>query len=122
MEALEQTVKGIPPKWVGNVAPVAALQLVRLEQTPVQEWNSTEAASSGASGGARLVESPEEQRAKEIALNPSPVAQAKIDFFCQELCSSAQPARALNDLEEQDAGELNQHQPVPVRGRHGSGQ
>ena len=76
---------------VGNLAPPLALQRVRLEETAVEEWDSPEAAARPPRFGA-TIERAEEERLKQIAVQPAATRPDNVDGLAEEVWLPVEPS------------------------------
>jgi hypothetical protein len=106
VEALEQPVECVTPEIIGNVGAEPLLQGMGLEQPTIEEWNETECRGGPAPSLRWAVQRAKEKWTKEVAMYSAAPPQAPVHFFCQEPLSPGQPAFGLNEVEEEDPGEL----------------
>ena len=78
MKALEETVEGVAPQGVLDVAPNPALEWMRLEQAAVEEGNRAEGERRSAPLGDGTVESAEKQRPEQISMDSPASGEAPV--------------------------------------------
>jgi hypothetical protein len=122
MKPLEELVKRGAPDDVGNVRSATSLEGVRLEEASIQKGNCSELNGQAASIRPGTVQGAEEKRPQEIAMDSPPPRDAAIDLLCQELFATGEPAFGLNEVQEEDPGELQQSEAVAVAALHPTGQ
>jgi hypothetical protein len=122
MKSLEELVKGVAPDDVGNVRPATSFEGVRLEQASIEKGNSPELKSQAASTRPGTIQGAEEERPQEVAMDSPPPRNAAIDLLCQEPFAAGEPAFGLNEVQEEDPGELKQSEAVAVATLHPTGQ
>ncbi len=106
MEALEQPVEGITPQGVRDIRPIAPLERVRLEEAAVEKGYGAKLPSCTASFRPGLIQGSEKEWPKEVAVDSAPPAETAVHFLGQEAVSLPQPAFTLDEVEKEDAGQL----------------
>jgi hypothetical protein len=122
MEPLEQSVEGLAPDLIGNVSPKAALQRVRLEQPPVEKRHCAKVRRCFTPLNRRPVQRTEEQRTQQITVDSSLATETPIHLLCQKALPAAEPSLGLHEVEEEDAGELQEREAVSIVWAHRAGQ
>jgi hypothetical protein len=95
---------------------------MRLEQPAIEKGYRAEGRSRAAPLLARPVERPEEEWAKEVAVEPPAVEQTTLYLFRQETVTPGEPAFGLDEVQEKHPGELQQGQAMTVVDWDGPGQ
>ena len=114
VKPLEQPVECVSPDGVGNVAAEGAFDAMRLEQATVQEGDGSESGRAAAPLGGRAVERAEEEWTEQVTVDAPPARQAAVHLFGEELFSAGEPPFGLDEIEEEDTGELEQRQAASV--------
>jgi hypothetical protein len=95
---------------------------VRLEETAIEKWYGAELPRHPASVRPGLVQSAEEEWPQEIAVDTAAPAETTVNFLGQKLVSLPEPAFTLDEIEKEDAGQLEQDKRVPICSWHGLGE
>jgi hypothetical protein len=95
---------------------------VRLEETAIEKWYGAELPSHPASVRPGLVQGAEKEWPQKVAVDTAAPAETTVNLFGQKPVSLSQPALTLDEIEKEDARELEQDNRVPVCSWHGLGQ
>ena len=120
-EPFEQMVEGISPDRVGDFAAPLALHGVWLEKATIEERDSTKATGS-APGFGPAIESAEEERLKQVSMEPAATSEAIVNGLTKKVRPSIQPSFALHEVEEQNSRQVEQREIVTLLGPEFPGQ
>ncbi len=118
----EELFEGIDPETVRKLRLPAPFQRMRFEEPAVEERNPAEFPRRSGAAIDRPVEGPEEQGAEQAPRDPAAALQHPVQFLGQESRPAVEPAALLNEIEEEDPGQVEQRQRVPVAPRNSPGQ
>ncbi len=80
----------------------------------IEEGDGTKCRGGAAAFVRRAVQRAEEKRSEQISMYPAPAPRQRLHLFRHEAVSAAEPAFRLYEVEEEDSGELEKRQIVPV--------
>src|SRR3954454_9938894 len=94
---------------------------MRLENATIKKRDGAELPSHPASAGPGLIKGAEKEWPQEIAVDTAAPAETTVNLLRQKSVSLSEPAFTLDEIEKEDARQLEQDKRVPVCPWHGLG-